>query len=158
MGSVTLLTPGGRGQFFDDSLLSFPVDILLTVPTTSLTQLFNAPKSPRKSPRKDDRATSEDFDDFPASPSAKRHLAPPPASDHVTITVSTSCHALETHILPLHDNLISANDIYQAESNAARCFTVWRWKDQNGDFGGVEGVPLGGREHAGTVSYLHQSC
>ncbi|KAG8910286.1 hypothetical protein FRC01_006413 [Tulasnella sp. 417] len=147
-GTVTFLLPLGTITSFNDDVLTFPAEILPTVPATNLTPSLSFTNSPRKSVHR----TDEDFDDFPDSSRARE-----PQLEYLSITTSTSAAALESHVLPLYDEL-PVEKINQTDSNSSKCFTVWRWKDEDAAMGGNPNARLGGRQSIGTLHYLSQSC
>ncbi|KAG9041225.1 hypothetical protein FS837_012537 [Tulasnella sp. UAMH 9824] len=147
-GTVTFLLPLGTTTSFNDDVLTFPAEILPTIPTTNLTPSLSFTNSPRKPLHR----TNEDFDDFPNSSTARE-----PQPDYISITTSTSAAALESHLLPLYNDL-PPEKIHQPDSNSSKCFTVWRWKDEDAAMGGNPNARLGGRQSIGNLHYLSQSC
>lgn len=147
-GTVTFLLPRGTTASFSDDVLTFPAEILPTIPTTNLTPSFSFTSSPTKSRQR----TDEVFDDFPALSVTQESQA-----EYLSITMSTSAAAVESHILPLYNEL-PPEKMHQPDSNSSKCFTVWRWKDEDAEMGGDPNARFGGRQSIGTLHYLSQSC
>ncbi|KAG9019347.1 hypothetical protein FRB90_003753 [Tulasnella sp. 427] len=148
-GAVTFLLPLNTITSFNDDVLTFPAEILPTIPATTLTPTLSVSNSPQKLRRR----TYDEFDDFPKEHSGRQE----PQSEYFAITTSTTSAAVESHILPLFDNL-PPEKMHQPDASSSKCFTVWRWKDEDAAVGGDPNARMGGRQNVGTLYYLSQSC
>ncbi len=135
---------------FNGDVLTFPAEILATIPAGNLTPSFSARKSQKE------QLTSDGPASFLTRPQDNElSTYGNDQSEYLTITTSTTSVAIESHLLPLFH--VEPYMIPQPEESSSKCFTVWRLEGQE-SYAELDDELYGGRRCLGTLHYLSQSC